>query len=64
MKIFLLLVLIFLPGCVTNLAWRGVVVQYHQEATTEGTITNTPTSGANSVAAEKTTDAKLDVPLK
>ena len=64
MKILLLLVLIFLPGCVTNLAWRGVVVQYHQEATTEGKITNQPKAGDNSIAAEKTTDAKLDVPLK
>ena len=63
MKILLLLVLIFLPGCVTNLAWRGVVVNYDQKADTEGTITNTPTSGANSVAAEKTTDMKADVPL-
>jgi hypothetical protein len=40
-----------------------VVVNYDQKADTEGTITNTPTSGANSIAAEKTTDAKLDVPL-
>jgi hypothetical protein len=63
MKILLLLVLIFLPGCVTNLAWRGVVVQYHQEATTEGKIANQPKAGDNSIAAEKTTDLKADVPL-
>jgi hypothetical protein len=64
MKYLLMIALMALPGCVTNLAWRGVIVNYDQKATTEGTITNTPTSGANSVAAEKTTDAKLDVPLK
>ena len=63
MKYLLMIALMALPGCVTNLAWRGVVVNYDQKADTEGTITNTPTSGANSVAAEKTTDAKLDVPL-
>ncbi len=63
MKYLLLIALMALPGCVTNLAWRGVVVNYDQKADTEGTITNTPTSGANSIAAEKTTDAKLDVPL-
>jgi len=64
MKYLLMIALMALPGCVTNLAWRGVVVNYDQKADTEGTITNTPTSGANSIAAEKTTDAKLDVPLK
>ena len=63
MKILLLLVLMFLPGCVTNLAWRGVVVQYHQEATTECKITNKPDGGKNYVVAEKTTDADLDIPL-
>ena len=63
MKYLLMIALMALPGCVTNLAWRGVVVNYDQKADTEGTITNTPTSGANSIAAEKTTDAKLDVPL-
>ena len=63
MKILLMIALMILPGCTTNLAWRGVIVNYDQKATTEGTITNTPTSGANSIAAEKTTDAKLDVPL-
>jgi hypothetical protein len=64
MKYLLLIaMMLILPGCTTNLAWRGVIVNYDQKATTEGTITNTPTSGANSVAAEKTTDAKLDVPL-
>ena len=64
MKYLMMIAMMILPGCVTNLAWRGVVVNYDQKADTEGTITNTPTSGANSIAAEKTTDAKLDVPLK
>ena len=64
MKYLMMITMMILPGCVTNLAWRGVVVNYDQKADTEGTITNTPTSGANSIAAEKTTDAKLDVPLK
>ncbi len=63
MKILLLLVLIFLPGCVTNLAWRGVVINYNQKATTEGKIENQPKAGDNSIAAEKTTDMKADVPL-
>ena len=53
----------FLSGCTTNLAWRGVVINYNQEATTEGQISNWPDSGDNSIAAEKTTDMKADVPL-
>jgi hypothetical protein len=52
-----------LPGCVTNLAWRGVVINYNQEAATEGKIVNQPKAGDNSIAAEKTTDLKADVPL-
>lgn len=55
-----------LTGCINspvNLAWRGVVHDYQQEATTEGRITNTPTLGDTSVNAEKTTDAQLDLPL-
>ena len=55
--------MLILPGCTTNLAWRGVVIQYHQKATTEGKIENQPKAGDNSVAAEKTTDMKADVPL-
>jgi len=64
MKILLMIAtMLILPGCTTNLAWRGVVINYNQEATTEGQISNWPDSGDNSIAAEKTTDAKLDVPL-
>ena len=64
MKYLLLIaMMLILPGCTTNLAWRGVVVQYHQEATTEGKIANQPKAGDNSIAAEKTTDLKADVPL-
>jgi hypothetical protein len=63
MKHLLLIALMILPGCTTNLAWRGVVINTSQKATTEGKIENQPKAGDNSIAAEKTTDAKLDVPL-
>lgn len=63
MKYLILIALMILPGCTTNLAWRGVVINYNQEATTEGQISNWPDSGDNSIAAEKTTDLKADVPL-
>jgi len=63
MKILLMIALMILPGCVTNLAWRGVVNNYNQKSTTEGEISNWPDTGDTSIAAEKTTDAKLDVPL-
>ena len=46
-----------------NLAWRGVVINTTQDVDSNGMIHNQPTSGSSSVAAEKTTDAKLDVPL-
>jgi len=61
--VLLMIALMILPGCVTNLAWRGVVINYNQEATTEGKIANQPKAGDNSIAAEKTTDLKADVPL-
>ena len=65
MKILLMIAtMLILPGCTTNLAWRGVVINYNQEATTEGKIANQPKAGDNSIAAEKTTDLKADVPLK
>jgi len=64
MKYLLIIALMILPGCTTNLAWRGVVINYNQEATTEGKIENQPKAGDNSIAAEKTTDLKADVPLK
>ena len=63
MKYLLLISMMILPGCTTNLAWRGVVINYNQEATTEGKIANQPKAGDNSIAAEKTTDMKADVPL-
>jgi outer membrane murein-binding lipoprotein Lpp len=55
-----------LTGCVNspvNLAWRGVVHDYQQEATTEGSIANTPTLRDTAVNAEKTTDVTADVPI-
>ena len=52
------------PGCVCNVAWRGVVNNTQQEATTEGRITNEPWHGNTSIAAEKTTDVQADLPLK
>lgn len=55
--------MLILPGCTTNLAWRGVVINYNQKATTEGKIENQPKAGDNNIAAEKTTDLKADVPL-
>ena len=64
MKYLLLIaMMLILPGCTTNLAWRGVVINTSQEATTEGKIANRPKAGDNSIAAEKTTDLKADVPL-
>jgi len=63
MKILLMIALMILPGCVTNLAWRGVVINTTQDVDSNGMIHNQPTSGSSSVAAEKTADAKLDVPL-
>ena len=64
MKYLMMIAMMILPGCTTNLAWRGVVINYNQEATTEGKIANQPKAGDNSIAAEKTTDLKADVPLK
>lgn len=55
-----------LTSCInspTTIAWRGVVHDYQQEATTDGRIANTPMLRDTSVNAEKTTDAKVDVPL-
>ena len=53
----------FLSGCTANLVLRGNLANYQQRADTEGKIRNDPWSGDNSVAAEKTTDLKADVPL-
>ena len=62
--IILFLSIALLPGCVCNIAFRGVVNNTQQEATTEGKIKNEPWHGNTSIAAEKTTDATLDLPLK
>jgi hypothetical protein len=61
MKYLPLIALMILPGCTTNLAWRGVVIQYHQKATTEGKIENQPKAGDNSIAADKQFDADAAV---
>ena len=60
--IILFLSIALLPGCVCNIAWRGVVNNTQQEATTEGTITNEPWHGATTISAEKTTDLKATAP--
>ena len=66
MKLITVLVLVaMLAGCAgVNLAWRGVVINTTQDVQTGGMVHNQPTSGSSSVAAEKTTDATLDLPLK
>ena len=53
--------MLILPGCTTNLAWRGVVINYNQEATTEGKIENQPKAGDISIAADKQFDADAAV---
>lgn len=62
--IICMIAITLLPGCVCNVAWRGVVNNTQQEATTEGRITNEPWHGNTSIAAEKTTDVQADLPLK
>lgn len=60
-----LALVVMLAGCAgVNLAWRGVVINTTQDVQTGGMVHNQPTSGSSSVAAEKTTDLKADVPLK
>ena len=61
MKILLMIALMILPGCTTNLAWRGVVINYNQKATTEGKIENQPKAGDISIAADKQLDADAAV---
>jgi hypothetical protein len=53
----------FLSGCTANFVMRGNLANYQQRADTEGKIKNEPWSGDSTVAAEKTTDAKLDLPI-
>jgi len=60
-NLLVMLIAIMFVGCTTNLAWRGVVINTSQEATTDGKIKNQPKAGDNSVAAEKQTD--FDVPF-
>ncbi len=51
-------------GCKNiSFAFRSVEHTTYQAAEKGGTITNSQTTGASSVAAEKTTDLKADVPL-
>ena len=61
MKYLLMIALMILPGCTTNLAWRGVVINYNQKATTEGKIENQPKAGDISIAADKQLDADAAV---
>lgn len=58
-----------LAGCVDSpIAWRGVIYQQQQEASTEGRISTNPSTRDSNVNAEKTTTAtatdtfKADVP--
>ena len=53
-----------LSGCVCNVAWRGTLSYTEQKATTDGATTSTPTQRDTSIAAEKKTDLKADLPLK
>lgn len=60
-----LALVVMLAGCAgVNLAWRGVVINTTQDVDSNGMVHNQPASGNASVAAEKTTDATLDLPLK
>lgn len=51
-----------MTGCMApvNIAWRGVIHSTQQEATTEGRIDNKPGKQHGAVAAEKTTDARVN----
>jgi hypothetical protein len=63
MKYLLLIALMILPGCTFNVAWRGTLTHVEQKATTGARTENEPWAGDTSIAAEKTTDLKADVPL-
>ena len=54
---------LLMQGCTFNVAWRGTLTNVEQKAETDGRVASTPTARDTSIAAEKTTDAKLDVPL-
>lgn len=62
--IIAMIAIVLLPGCVCNVAWRGTLSYTDQKATTDGATTSTPTQRDTSIAAEKTTDVKADLPLK
>lgn len=62
--IIAMIAIALLPGCVCNVAWRGTLSYTEQKATTDGATTSTPTQRDTSIAAEKTTDVKADLPLK
>jgi hypothetical protein len=65
MKAIVVMILaLTMTGCAFNIAWRGTLTYVEQSATKLGTVASTPTQGNTSIAAEKTTDAKLDIPLK
>ena len=55
---------LLLQGCTFNVAWRGTLTNVEQKAETDGRAASTPTARDTSIAAEKTTDLKADVPLK
>jgi hypothetical protein len=63
MKYLLLIALMILPGCRVNFVMRGNLSSYDQRADTDGEIRNNPRVGATTIAAEKTTDLKADIPL-
>ena len=64
MKILLIMILaVVFPGCAFNVAWRGTLTYVEQKATTEGKVNSQPVAGDTSIAAEKTTDLKADIPL-
>ena len=60
--IICMIAIALLPGCVCNIAFRGVVNNTQQEATTEGKIRNEPWHGNTAISAEKTTDLKATAP--
>lgn len=62
--IICMIAITLLPSCVCNIAWRGTLSYTEQQATTDGTTTSTPTQRDTSIAAEKKTDLKADLPLK
>ena len=62
--IICMIAIVLLPGCVCNVAWRGTLSYTEQKATTDGTTTSAPKQRDTSIAAEKTTDVKADLPLK